>query len=51
MIKHPDTNNKTLSFYTVEPFFDGVRKNNARIIFGILLIILIVDFVLSIILT
>jgi hypothetical protein len=51
MIKHPDTNNKSVSFYTVEPFFDGIRKNNARMIFGILLIILIIDFVLSIIIT
>jgi len=51
MFKHSDTNNKPVSFYTIEPFFDGIRKNNARLIFGILLIILIIDFVLSIILT
>ena len=24
--------------------FDGIRKNNARVIFGILLIIIVVDF-------
>jgi len=33
----------------IEPF-DGVRKNNARKIFGILLIIIVVDFVIELIL-
>ena len=33
----------------VEPFFDGIRKDNARLIFGILLIIIIVDFGMEII--
>jgi hypothetical protein len=33
----------------VEPFFDGIRKDNARLIFGILLIIIIVDFCMEII--
>ena len=28
----------------IEPFFDGIRKDNARLIFGILLTIIIVDF-------
>ena len=33
----------------VEPFFDGIRKDNARLIFGILLIIIIIDFGMEII--
>ena len=28
----------------IEPFFDGIRKDNARLIFGILLTFIIVDF-------
>ena len=36
-----NTNNSIMS-YTIEPF-DGIRKNNARKIFGILLIIIIID--------
>jgi hypothetical protein len=32
----------------IEPF-DGIRKNNARKIFGILLIIIIVDFAMELI--
>ena len=51
MIKRSDNKNKTVMSYSIEPFFDGIRKNNARLIFGILLIILIIDFLLSIILT
>jgi hypothetical protein len=31
----------------IEPF-DGIRKNNARKIFGILLLIIIVDFAMDI---
>ena len=33
----------------IEPF-DGIRKNNARKIFGILLIIIVVDFAMELIL-
>jgi len=50
MIKHSDNKNKPVMSYSVEPFFDGIRKNNARIIFGILLIIIVIDFILAIIL-
>ncbi len=32
----------------IEPF-DGIRKNNARQIFGILLIIIVVDFAIELI--
>ena len=31
----------------IEPF-DGIQKNNARLIFGLLLIIIIIDFGLNI---
>ena len=48
MIKQSVNKNKQVMSYTVEPFFDGIRKNNARIIFGILLIIIVIDFVLAI---
>ena len=51
MIKRSDNKNKTVMSYSIEPFFDGIRKNNARLIFGILLIIIVFDFVLDIILS
>jgi hypothetical protein len=38
-----------LKSLAIEPFFDGIRKDNARLIFGILLIIIIVDFCMEII--
>ena len=38
----------SIKSYTIEPF-DGIRKNNARKIFGILLIIIIIDFIMDII--
>ena len=50
MIKRSDNKNNPVLFYSIEPFFDGIRKNNSRIIFGILLIIIVFDFVLDIIL-
>jgi hypothetical protein len=38
----------TVGSFDIEGF-DGVRKNNARKIFGILLIIIVVDFAMEII--
>jgi hypothetical protein len=32
-------------FYKVEGFFDGIRKDNSRFIFTILLLIIIIDFI------
>ena len=40
---------KSTKYYSIEPFFDGIRKNNARKVFGILLIIIVADFVIDII--
>jgi hypothetical protein len=33
--------------HVIEPF-EGIRKNNARMIFGILLLIIVVDFAMDI---
>lgn len=44
MVKLNNYNNTN----TIEPF-DGIRKHNARTIFGILLIIIVADLVIDII--
>lgn len=45
-----ENNNNLKDFSTlVIENFDGIRKDNARLIFGILLIIIIVDFGIEII--
>jgi hypothetical protein len=43
-----NSNSNYKRIYSIEPF-DGIRKNNARTIFGILLIIVIIDFVIDIV--
>ena len=44
---HNTNHNAITENYTIEPF-DGIRKSNARNIFGILLIIIIIDFGLDV---
>jgi len=43
-----NSNSNYKRIYSIEPF-DGIRKNNARTIFGILLIIVIIDFIIDIV--
>ena len=40
-------NNNTIFKFNIEPFFDGVRKNNARLIFGILISIILLDAIMD----